>query len=158
MATPKSVVAAALTKYDSLTAANFPSSTRPPVYFDEAPVTDGAGAQLRPPYVVLKDSGRTPDVLSDYGGTEDGAFTLEVYAASLADVDTIVHAIKWNGQNPGQASGFDCGTLPALTAPYSLMHLLRTGEQRFVAGIDQNGRRMHCCRLTYSALTNFDAE
>lgn len=157
MATPKSVPAAALTLYDGLTAGNFPGGTRPPIYFDEAPVTDGAGAQLRPPYVVLKDSGRTPDVQSDFGGTEDGAFTLEVYAASLGDVDTIVHAIKWNGANPAAATGFDCGTL-TLTAPYSPMHMLRTGEQRFVAGLDHTGKRMHCCRLSYSALTNFDAE
>ena len=52
-----SVVSAAVAKFNALTAANFPSSARPPIYLDEAPLKDSAGADERPGYAVLTDEG-----------------------------------------------------------------------------------------------------
>jgi hypothetical protein len=142
-----SVIAAAMTKFDALTAANFPSASRPEIYLDAAPVVDGS--QVRPPYVVIRDGGMVPGYEFERTTLEVCEFTLEVYYASLADVDTAVTAIKRNGGAVGAGSGFDYGTLSDLTSPRSTHEIRRTKETRFLAGIDLSGNRIHACRLEY---------
>lgn len=148
-----SVVVAAQSLYASLSASLFPGNSRPPMYFDRAPEITAAGAQLRPPYVVLVDpTGRTPEYLSNDGGTETGDLTLEVFAGELADVDQIVAAIKFGGSGPSTRAGFDWATL-TLTAPYYHVSLRRTNERRYLVSQDKDGKRVHGCTITYEVTT-----
>lgn len=147
-----SYLAAAVALYDTLAAANFPAATRSPRHFGEAPVKDGSGTDLRPPYVVFADLGSAPEYQSDYGGPEPGGFTLTAYADTLADVDTIVTAVKWNGAAPANKAGFDFGTL-TLDAPLYFLSLARTREVREYVAPGKSGQRVHRCVLTYRVET-----
>lgn len=144
-----SPIAAVRALYGTLTAANFPGASRPPLYFGEVPLYDGQ--QVRPPYCVLIDNGLTP-AADDFEGNviEDGRLILEVYADTLEDVDAILKAVKYNGQAPGSKAGFDYAR-PALNSPYAGMVLERTGpEVRRVAGIGLGGQRTHMARVGYT--------
>ena len=152
-----SIISAVMTKYDSLTAANFPSATRPPIYLDEAPPTDSSGVQERPGYVVLRDRGLVPNYLGFERHTaEVNEFELEVFYESLADVDTAVAAIKLNGGTRNQANGFDLGTLSDLISPRSTHQVLRTRETRRFAGVSLSGVRIHSCTLSYRVTVKED--
>lgn len=144
-----SVISAVITKYNALTAANFPSSTVPPIYLDQAPLTDSAGAQERPPYVILRDNGQVPTGEFERTTFEACDFVMEVYYESLADVDSAVLAIKRNGGAVGSGSGFDFGTLSDLTSPRSTHEIRRTRERRALAAQDLTGKRIHVCYLEY---------
>jgi hypothetical protein len=117
-----SIIAAVMTKYDGLTASNFPSSALPPIYLDDPPLLDG-GSQVRPPYVVLRDNGQVPQYEFERTTLEVCDFALEVYyptpdsGGPLANVDTAATAIKRNGGAVGAGSGFDYGTLSDLVSP-----------------------------------------
>lgn len=143
-----SYVAAAEALYGTLTAALFPGGTRPPFDFGEASATTSTGAQKRVPYVVLTDLGSDPEYQSDYGGQERGGFELTVYAKTVTDLDTIVTAIRFNGDTPAAKAGFDFGTL-TLDAPYYALALTRTREVREYVAPDRDGLRVHRCRITY---------
>jgi hypothetical protein len=143
-----SYAAAAMTLYDTLTASLFPSSTRSPIYFGKAPQATSAG-QRRHPYVVLEDEGSTPEYQSDAGGPESGAFTLTVVADTLADVDRIVAAVKWNGLAPSSKAGFDEGAL-TLDNPLYHLSLRRTKEVRSYEADGKDGPRVHRCVLSYA--------
>jgi hypothetical protein len=149
----QSIIAAVLEKYDSgLSAAHFPSAAKPPVYFDEAPAVDAAGAQLDAEggFVVLRDEGQDVQSLGFERQTlEVAAFVLEVYYPSLANVDAAVLAIKRNGGTAAQAQGFDFGTLVDLTSPRGTFEIVRTKEQRSKAGVGKTGKRVHVCKLSY---------
>jgi hypothetical protein len=146
-----SVISAAITKFEALTASNFPSSTRPPIYLGAAPLTDSAGAQERAGdgYVVIRDLGTEPQLEFERTTLEVGEFEFEVYYRSLANVDTAVTAIKRNGGAVGAGSGFDFGTLSDLASPRSTHEIRRVRETREFAGIDQTGARVHRCVLRY---------
>lgn len=145
-----SVIQAVITKYGTLTAANFPSSTRPPIYLDEAPAVDSSGVQERPGYVVLRDLGLVPNYLGFERHTaEVNEFEMEVIYESLADIDTAVSAIKLNGGTRDQAQGFDLGTLSDLVSPRSTHQVLRTREVRRFVGVSLAGARVHSCTLSY---------
>lgn len=150
-----SYVVAGLTKWDGLTAALFPGGTVTPIYFGEAPQVAG-GSQRRTPYVVMKDRGSKPAFQSDNGGTQIGGFDLECYADTLADVDKIVAAARWNGSPPASRAGFDGGTL-TLDAPLYHVHLLLTDERRSLEGLGQAGQRIHKCLLSYAVMQGIDA-
>ena len=149
----QSIIAAAITKFAALTAANFPGSTRPPLYFDDAPVVTAAGAQVQPTaagYCVLKDDGQ--DVLSlgfERQTNEAAHFVIEVYYPSLGDVDTAVLAVKRNGGTAAQALGFDFGTLSDLASPRGTFEIVREREQRAHAGLGKTGVPVHVCRISY---------
>lgn len=149
----QSIIAASITKFDALTAANFPGASRPALYFDDAPVVNAAGAQVQPTtagYCVLKDDGQ--DVLSlgfERQTNEVCNFVIEVYYPSLADVDTAVLAIKRNGGTTAQALGFDFGILSDLTSPRGTFEIVRTREQRAGASLGKTGVPVHVCRLSY---------
>lgn len=151
-----SVVAVVQDFYNTLTASNFPNSSRPKIYFDDAPVVD-SGAQVYPPYVALEDTtGRMPQYQSDYGGWEDGEIALKVYAPQLGDVDAIVQAIKYNGGNPEDRSGLDFATL-SLGSPLYSISVVRVLERRSFAGYGKEGPRVHLCELHYKVVTGLSA-
>jgi hypothetical protein len=143
-----SVIAACMTRYDSLSAAAF-GGTRPPIFFDEAPQTYNS-AQLRPPFVVLKDGGLVPSFEFEWGAMEASALSFEVYAETLASVDTCVEAIKYGGGTITAGSGFDGGTLPSLAAGRRSVRVFRTKETRFREGFGHTGALVHRCRLEYA--------
>jgi hypothetical protein len=152
-----SIISAVITKYNALTASGFPSSTRPPIYLDEAPATDSSGTQERPGYVVLRDRGLVPQYLGFERHTaEVNEFEMEVFYESLADVDTAVAAIKLNGGTRAQANGFDLGTLSDLTTPRSTLQILRTRETRRFVGVSLSGARVHSCTLEYRVMVQED--
>lgn len=148
-----SVIAAVMTKIDGLTAANFPGSSRPAVYLDQAPQAS-AGTQIRPGYLVLRDAGQTPAYLGFEGATNEVCeFELDVIypdsAGGLGAVDTACAAIKFNGGSKTAYLGLDLGTLSDLSAPRSTHQILRTKERRWLAGYDADGRPVHACTLSY---------
>lgn len=146
-----SVTAAAVTKYEALTAANFPSSTVPRIDFESAAQVVSS-AQKRVPYVVLKDNGRTTKVIDfERNNLVTHRFTFDVWANTLADVDTIVAAIRWNGGTVGQGLGFDHGTLSDLSSPKSTHQILPVGEPRSLGErLDKDDNRVHGARLEYA--------
>lgn len=144
-----SITSAVISKYEALTAANFPSSSRPRIDFAQSPQAT-ATAQTRVPFVVLQDLGRTV-VPADFERNNfvTAQFAFDVWAATLADVDTTVTAIRLNGGTVGAGSGFDYGTLSDLTSPKSTHQILPTAEPRYLGGHDYNGQRVHGARLEY---------
>lgn len=144
-----SVISAAMTKFDALTASNFPSSAVPAVYLDEAPVADGS--QVYPPYAVIRDEGESPENHFDQSVIETSRFTITLYYASLADADSAALAVRFNGGTPQQKSGFDFGTLTGLPTGFTIKSLVRTGSRRFYAGIGKAGQRIHAVELSYTA-------
>lgn len=143
-----SLIAGVQELYDTLTAANFPGSTRPSIYFDQGPQYDGQ--QVRPPYVIIRDGGISSNHTFESDPIEGGDITLYVYADTLAHVDQIVKAIRWNGQTPRTRAGFDFGTV-SLNSPLSFFHLVHKNEQRSIAGIGVNGQRTHMATVVYEA-------
>jgi hypothetical protein len=146
-----SIISAVISKFEALTASGFPSSSRPPIYLDQAPLTDSAGAQENASggYVILRDNGQVPSGEFERTTFETCDFQMEVYYASLADVDTAVLAIKRNGGAVGAGSGFDFGTLSDLSSPRSTHEIRRTRETRRLAGLSLAGARTYVCTLEY---------
>ena len=146
-----SISAAVKTKYESLTAANFPGSSVPPYFFGQAPQVSG-GLQLRPPYTVGTERTRAVVPLDfERNNLVTLELRLQVVAGTLADVDAIVNAIRWNGGTVGQGLGFDHGTLSDLTAPRSTHQMVPTGEPRLLENaLDLNGQRVHGAELEYT--------
>lgn len=143
-----SAIYAAMLKYDALTAANFPNSSRPVIYLDEAPLVDGG--QVVPPYVILRDNGQTPTILGFERTILDVCeFTFEVYYTSLADVGTAINAIRLNGGAVGAGSGFDYGTLSDLTTPRSTHQILRGTIRHKLAGYGLTGLPVYMGSIDY---------
>jgi hypothetical protein len=152
-----SVVSAVRDKWAGLTAALFPGSAVPPLYFDYVPAADSSGVQERPLYGVLRDdTGFAPEYQSDFGGIEVGELTVEVYADTLAAVDQAVKAVKWNGLAPSSRNGLDFCTL-SLTSPYYPIVLKRVKERRAYAGFNYLGQPAYACFLTYACVTGVTA-
>jgi hypothetical protein len=151
----KSAVSSLIDLYNSIGATHF-GGTRPPIYMGEAAPTTGAGAQQRPPYVVLSDEGFRPEFDSSAGGIEPGEIRLEVFALKLDDasgvtVDSVVRAIKWGGSAPSAKAGFDWGAFSFAAGSYLYkISMRRTLERRSYAGFDYQGARVHKCELRYA--------
>lgn len=145
------LVPSVIDKYELLTAANFPSSTRPPIYLDEAPQVTAAGAQLRPPYVVASvDSSAEVELCFESDGVETTRVTFEVYATSVADLDTTIAAIRFNGSSVATAAGFDAGSLPSLTDGVLLSMLIDRTPTRHHDGTDRDGKNVYRGELAYT--------
>lgn len=152
-----SVIAAVMTKYGTLSAANFPNSTLPPIWLDEAPQEGTTGAQQRPPYVIIRDGGGEDQWDTEVNAVTPGTFTLEVYYSgtnALANCDTAMNAILWNGANPNLVQGIGFMTLDLTPPLYGLAYaVLPTTDQHSYAGIDYAGQRTyklaHDFRATY---------
>ena len=147
-----SPIAAAQELYGTLTAANFPGATRPGIYFDQAPQYDGQQVQPGTGYVVMKDGGFNSELTFEDDTQEAGSITLEVYADTLANVDAVVKAIRWNGQTPRTRSGFDNGTL-SYNSPLFHHELVHVSEVRRVAGVGKSGQRVHMAEVVYKIVS-----
>ena len=105
---PTSVIAAVMAKYDTLAFA-----PRPPIYFNEAPVKDAAGAAVLPPFVELFDLGTTFAYTFEYVPVETTTLRLDVYAPSLAAADAIADGVRFGGGGTTDKLGLDhCPDLP----------------------------------------------
>lgn len=142
-----SVISAAMTKFDGLTAANFPSSAVPPIYLDEAPLATSS-AQVRPPYAIISDEGESPEDAFGDSVIERTRFKITLYYNLLADADTAALAVRFNGGAHDAGSGFDFGTL-SLATGFTHLSLVRTGSRRFFAGSDMDNLRVHAVELSY---------
>lgn len=150
------VVSAVLELYNSLNASVF-GGTRPPIWLNEAPRTDTAGSQLRPPYVVLYDEGLRPEFDSSFGGIERGTLRLEVFARYIEQsgqisCNSVANGILWGGGAPGARLGLDGGTLPLTGYRYQI-HLLRTLDRTRYAGFhDKDDQRVHVREIQYAVI------
>lgn len=105
---PTSVIAAVMAKYDTLA-----FTPRPPVYFQEAPTKDAAGAAVAPPFVELFDLGTTFQFTFEYVPVETTTFRLDVYAPTLAAADAICDGVRFGGGGTTARLGLDhCPDLP----------------------------------------------
>jgi len=143
------VIKAIQNKIAALTAANFPDSTIPPTFQDEATVTDGSGVQVRVPYIIISAPDTTPEYQSDRGGIENHDIEIVVYAVTAAAANQIAEALKFDGQTPATKAGLDFGTL-ALDNPYYHIHTARTNNPRAYEDTDQASRRVYSVTLNYS--------
>lgn len=101
-----SAVAAVIQKYEALTAANFPGGVRPPIFFGGVPVVSGTSS-TELPWVNLVHKGTRVETGLGPDPILVCRFILGAYAITLADVEAIARAIRWNGQAPSQCAGFD---------------------------------------------------
>lgn len=140
-------------KYEALTAANFPSSSRPRIDFVEPPHIVSSAAH-DPPYVAIEDIGRTIKPLDfERNNIIDARFRFRVFAREMADVDHIVNAIRFNGGTVGAGSGFDYGTLSTLDTPKFNHQIIPVAEPRRLSDrVDKDGQRMHAAELDYKVL------
>lgn len=153
-----SIIAGCIDVYNNLTAANFPGATRPPIWLDEAPQETSAGAQQRLPYVIIEDRGGVPkwtftsSVATTYGQnaivTDD--FTITAYATSLADCNTIMDAILWNGSLPNSRAGLAFAVL-SLNSPLKGLTVIPEQQQANYAGFNYQGQRAYKLRQDFRA-------
>lgn len=151
MPSTTSVIYAAILKYRSLDPTNFPDASRPPLYFDYVPQTDDAGAQLRPPYAVLRDLGQTPTIAGFERTTlETCQFTVEVYYVNALDKSAqALWAVRLNGGGIGDGLGFDYGDLPALAFPRESYQVLRGRVQFGFDHFDKDGKPVYKGTIAY---------
>lgn len=156
------VVSAVLELYNSINATHF-GGTRPPIWLNQAPKTDTAGSQLRPPYVVLYDDGLRPEFDSSLGGIERGELRIEVYAnkveaAGEITVNSVTNGILYGGGNPNDRDGLDFGPLPLSGFKYQI-NLMRTYDRTRYAGFeDKDAQRVHVRELRYSVIVGLKPE
>lgn len=148
------VLKAVMDKWASLTAANFPSSTVPPIALDDMPVTTAAGAQQYPPYAILRDGGMGLQFDFERNVVETTDLTIEVYG-TLADCAQVVEAAKYNGGTIAAGSGLDFASLTfeAGTGARVTFEVVRTREQWAYSGISKAGQRFYRAELGYRATT-----
>jgi hypothetical protein len=149
----QSIIAAIQTKWDALTASGFPSSTIPPLYFEEAPVVNGSGVQVHPTtagYAVLKDNGHSVKSMA-FGvvAKEVASLEFEIYYPSLGDCLTAALAVQLNGSTEAAHLGFDYGSLPALSTPLVLLAIIPRSSQGGFAGMGKTGVPVHVWKLGY---------
>lgn len=147
------VIDAVLSKFDELSAGGFPSSTKPPVAFDEVPLVDATGAELSAEsgLVALRNVrsqvvGRVTEgqILEAY------SFTWEIYYPSLGDALTAADAIRKNGGTLQQGLGFDNGTITELGGTRVNFDCLYVGSNTTKEpGAGKTGKLIHCHRLNY---------
>jgi hypothetical protein len=97
-------------KYDALTAANFPDSTRPRLYFGQASLVYAA-AQQYPPYTVLTLDRTESERIANLRKMVTYHVSFVTYATDLGDAGQVAACILYNGQAPEAKAGFDNGTL-----------------------------------------------
>lgn len=121
------------------------------IWFDQAPLKNGAGVAVVPPYVVIHDDSTNP-IESDFEHDsvfEATALRLEVYALTLADIDSIITTIRYNGGTITQGLGMVfAATLPITGS--DLKESLLVSEQRFQEGSrNVDGKLVFRCRAVY---------
>ena len=143
MTTPN-IIAAVQTKWDAMTAGNFPSSTVPTLYFDEAPQVNGSGTQIFPEtagYAVVKStSGISIAYAFGVYGKETERLEFEIYYPSFGDCMQAARAVQ---------TEFDFSTLPALATPLVLLAIRPRTSSEAMAGIGKTGVPVHVAKLGY---------
>lgn len=150
----RSIIRAVQLKVATLAAGCFPNNTVPPLYFDEAPQTDAAGAQVQPTtagYGVVKHNGSRTRAYAFGGHTrEDHEVVIEFYYPALADCRQAVDAVRLNGCKPSEKQGLDFGTLPDLAPPYKLLAIRPLGDEAGrEPGAGKTGARVHSWLVRY---------
>ena len=153
-----SIIAGVIDFYNTLTAANFPSATRPAIWLDEAPQQTAAGAQQRLPYVIIQDNGGLPkwtftsSVATTYGQNAivEADFSITAYAETLANCDTIMASILGNGSTPNARAGLAFAIL-SLNSPLKGMTIVPGFSQANYAGFNYQGKRAYKLRQDFSA-------
>lgn len=141
------LVPALLSKWDSLTAANFAGGTRPPAFHDMAPqVTTG---QLRPPYAVFGVERGEATFTFESDQFEVTAVTIRIFDTA-ENLDAAVAAARWNGGTVAQALGFDNGTLAGLTDGIQLWMHIDGPPTKHYDGLDKNNQTVYRAELRYS--------
>lgn len=133
-----SLMPAIQSKYESLTAANFPGASRPQEFEDRAPEIWN-GTQLYPPYVLFQLISTNDLLTFESDSIEEYRLVVTAFAATQDDADAIMHAIRFNGAAPSALSGFDAGTLPGLTVVTLLAMTPRRPPQPNQAGKGREG-------------------
>ena len=158
------VIAAVIAKYGTLSAANFPDASRPSIWLDEAPQQDGAGAQLKTPYTIIRDESNDPEWTFGTNGTPgqnallDEGFRLEVYYTSLANCNAAMAAILWNGAIPNARAGLAFATL-TLDSPLKGLSVVPTKSRSEYAGfLDYQGKRVYKVWQQFKAPTALAGE
>lgn len=145
-----SVIAGVIAKYKSLT---FPVADQGRIWFDEKPNTNSTPTPIVPPYAVIKDKGTKFVYTFEYVPIETTKFDLELYANSLADVDTMIDVVRFNGGTPQGIAGLDNTSSLVLTngrynIEIGLENIVRSLEpQRGVTG-----------SLVYKAVMSYEVE
>ena len=125
-----SVVSSFLAKATTLAATAGTGGAAVPVYFGEAGLRSSAGVHVDLPFIVVEDRGAAPDYEFEWGGTETTTLDVTIYAITLAQVDSIVLALKYGGGIPSAGSGLDFGTLASLGSYLTFEECKRVGETR----------------------------
>lgn len=123
-----SVIGAVIERYETFTI-----NSTAKIYFHEAPLRDGTGEEVHPPYVVLKDDGTEIDFEFEEAPIERTRLRFEIYATSLASADSIASAIRYNGGSITAGSGMDHTKTLGLTG-LDHMAMVRLSEQRWQEG------------------------
>jgi hypothetical protein len=144
------LLASVLSKYDSLTAANFPSSSRPPIFHDLAPQV--VSGQLHPPYVVVNIGKGPVDLTFESAMTEENTLNFVVYYDDEGSLNTTIRAIRFNGQVLSNNAGFDNGTLPSLTEGTLLAMLLTSPPATFWDNVNYQNKYIYRGEFSYDIM------
>ena len=153
-------VAAIIAKYDTLTAANFPNATRPPLWLDEAPAEGTTGATQRIPYAIIDDDGTEYEWTFGTTGMPAspgenailrGRVTITVYYDSLANASQAMDAILWNGSLPNARAGIAFMTMD-LSSPYRSMTVKPEKSENKYAGFSYQAKPVYRVSTTFRTL------
>jgi len=157
-----SAIAACMAKYDTLSAANFPGASRPPIFLDEAPQEGSTGQQQRTAYVILEDISGDPEwtfvqgpATTGQDGIIDESFTLQVFYAgtnALANCDTAMNAILWNGSVPNTRAGLAFCQLDLASPLRSMMVIPKKSLSKY-EGLDYLDRPVYSVRQWFKVMT-----
>ena len=124
-------------------------------YFDEVPMSTGAGAVPAFPYLVLHDEGTTPEYTLEYEAIETTRFRVEVFATA-STLETVVRQIKYGMTAYNARGGLDW--FITTVAGQTTLQTMRTGEQRFQEASRQgDGKLVYRCQLKYEITANLTA-
>jgi hypothetical protein len=146
-----SVVSSFLSKATTLVAAAGTGGAAVPVYFGEAALKNASAVQPTLPFIVIEDQGTAPEYEFELGGIEVTTLQTTVYAVTLAQIDSIVLALKYGGDIPSDQAGLDFGTLTSLGNYLTFMECKRVGEKRDreQQSYTQTAQIAHRCQLTH---------
>ena len=128
------VPAAVLARYETFTI-----NSTAPIWLHEAPLRDGSGDPVVPPYVVLHDDGTDRAETFEYYHWEVSRLRFEVYAASQAQADAIAAAVATNGGTVAAGSGMDYAAGLDLAAGMTFKGLRPDREPRRFQEGDRGG-------------------
>lgn len=141
----KSVIRACQLKFAAIPAGGFPGGVLPALYFDEAPQTDGSGAQVQPTtqgYAVIRSKGAAARAYA-FGSPltrEDAEVEIEFFYPSLGDCSDAAEATR---------AAFDYGALPDLDPSFTLLAIRPRSNRPSRAGLGKTGVPVHSWVLGY---------